>query len=191
MTPYNPGVISPEAGVALLSVIVALATLAGFGVARPRWALPTAIVLAALMTAQWIMADTGILASWDRRPPPLMLFVVVMSVLTIVTAVRVGADILASVPLWVFIGVQAFRLPLELFMHRAAVADTTRDIISGMNRHRHGASAIVVAARGDRPGARLAHQVVESPGSVPRDDRHVAIWRRRLTHSVPIRRTRG
>ena len=53
-------------------------------------------------------------------PPPIMLLLVAM--LLVVTATffsRVGARF-TTLPLWILVGSQVFRLPLELVMHRAS-----------------------------------------------------------------------
>jgi hypothetical protein len=66
------------------------------------------------------LAQAGLLARFDRVPPPMA--VLVVSVLTLGVAVglsRGGGTLAATVPLATLVGLQAFRLPLELVMHRA------------------------------------------------------------------------
>jgi hypothetical protein len=80
-----------------------------------------ALALAAWMTLAWQIAATGIIADFERRPPPmLLLFVTVLTVSTVVAFTRYGTRFVAGLPLWILVAGQAFRFPLELLMHRAA-----------------------------------------------------------------------
>ena len=140
--------LAPDTGVALLAVVVAGLFLAAVRRARPRAFGPAVITLIALMAVQWILADRGVLAQWHRTPPPLMVFVVVMTTITIITAIRLGPAIVAEVPLWAIVATQVFRLPLEIVMHRAAELGVMPVVMSysGFNFDVvTGASAIVVA----------------------------------------------
>jgi len=79
---------------------------------------------AALATAMWMAATFAAAASgrlsFTTMPPTMM----VVIVLSLALALRIGLSatggrIAAGVPLAVLVGVQGFRLPLELLMHRA------------------------------------------------------------------------
>ena len=79
---------------------------------------------AALATAAWMAATFAAAAagrlSFTTVPPTMM----VVIVLSLALALRIGLSgmggrIAAGVPLAVLVGVQGFRLPLELLMHRA------------------------------------------------------------------------
>jgi hypothetical protein len=60
--------------------------------------------------------------SFESRPPTMMLLVgSIFAVAFTLGMSRVGARLAAGLPLAVLVGVQGFRLPLELAMHRAAV----------------------------------------------------------------------
>jgi len=76
---------------------------------------------AAWMGTTWWLAATGVLQRWDRVPPPfglLLISIVALAVLIVVSPI--GTGIARTIPLWMLVGVQAFRLPLELAMHAMA-----------------------------------------------------------------------
>ncbi len=90
---------------------------AGITAAR-RAGLLTAAASAAWLALTWTLASSGILREWEATPPPLMFLVVAIFGLALaMTYSRLGARIAATIPLWVLVLVQAFRLPLELAMH--------------------------------------------------------------------------
>ncbi|MDH4067058.1 MAG: hypothetical protein OEW19_21880 [Acidobacteriota bacterium] len=80
-----------------------------------------------LVAAGWVglallMAQTGVLRQWDRRPPPLVfLLVSIVGLGVIVARSRAGDRLSRGVSLAGLVGLQAFRLPLEVLMHQAAV----------------------------------------------------------------------
>jgi hypothetical protein len=89
----------------------------------------TARVRAALVTlggAAWaaltlLLAQSGLLARFDARPPPfLVLMIVTLLGAVLVGRSRLGRRLALGLPLWALVGFQSFRLPLELVMHRAA-----------------------------------------------------------------------
>ncbi len=68
-----------------------------------------------------LAARSGLLRQFDRVPPPAALLIV--SVFALAAAIglsRWGASAAVDLPFTTLIGLQAFRLPLELVMHRAA-----------------------------------------------------------------------
>jgi hypothetical protein len=88
------------------------------------------------MTVTWVAAQSGILRNWNQTPPPFAFLV--LSILLLSAAIAwspLGLRLAQFVPLWALIGVQAFRLPLELAMH----AMSTRGVMpeqmsySGLN----------------------------------------------------------
>jgi hypothetical protein len=146
--------------VALAASVAALAT---WGTARatvgqgsppragrlaPR--LLVALAAAAAWMAAWaLVARSGALLDFGRRPPPMLL----MMLATVAAAVAIGASPLgarlARLPLVALVGFQAFRLPLELVMHGAARAGVmpVQMSFSGWNFDVvTGASAAVVGA---------------------------------------------
>lgn len=80
-----------------------------------------------LAAAAWValamgLAAGGVLGRFDLRPPPLMFLLAAIAVLGVVLVRSTAGDRLArGVPLASLVGLQAFRLPLELVMHEAHV----------------------------------------------------------------------
>ncbi|HEX8450955.1 MAG TPA: hypothetical protein VF647_02595 [Longimicrobium sp.] len=102
---------------------VALAGIAAWAVGhvagrRAGWI--AAAVLAGWLAATGAAAAAGALRFWPI--PPTMLLVVAGGAGGAVWAARsrLGARMAAEIPLSLLVGVQGFRLPLELMMHRAA-----------------------------------------------------------------------
>ena len=80
-------------------------------------------IVAAVGWAAWLaftslVARLGLLSQID---PPVMMFVMIVTILTVLSLgfARVGRMLAASLPLAALVGFHAFRLPLELLMHRA------------------------------------------------------------------------
>ena len=127
MADYEPFAPGPFTFVAMPLVLVALlawgtgvaSSRSGVGIASARRAATlTAAVGAAWLALTWTMAHSGILRDWHRNPPPFMVLVAAIATLAVVIAhSRLGTRIVATIPLWVLVLVQAFRLPLELAMH--------------------------------------------------------------------------
>jgi hypothetical protein len=111
----------------------------------------------------WQVARSGVIADFDRQPPPLAIMLLTVLALSILIAfTRYGTRFVEGLPLWILIVGQSFRLPLELLMHRAAnegvmplqmsYSGWNFDIVTG-------ATAIPVAwwlARGHRAARSLA-----------------------------------
>ncbi len=76
----------------------------------------------------WLFLTAGAtqtpwLQRWDLRPPPLLLLVPFGVVLaTVLGLSSFGWRLAHGLPLWILVGFQAFRLPLELLMSAAADA---------------------------------------------------------------------
>jgi hypothetical protein len=103
------------------------------------------------------LAHSGFLADFDSRPPHLLVLFLPMLLLTVRLGFsRLGSG-LSSLPLPALVAFHAFRLPLELVMHRAATDGTmpAQMTFTGSNYDiLTGASALVVAAlaaRGQAP----------------------------------------
>jgi hypothetical protein len=102
------------------------------------------------MSLTWRVASSGVLREWERTPPPFALLVAgILGMAIAVAFSSTGRRLAAQVPVWALVGVQGFRLPLELAMHRLS----QRGIIppqmsySGLNFDiATGISALVVAA---------------------------------------------
>lgn len=118
---------APEASWVVMAGMVAVALgLAAFWMAAARRAFP-GVRAALLAIPTWLavtalVASTGVLARFDARPPPLVLLLgVVVAVSLGVSLSRAGKALAQHLPLAWLVGFQAFRLPLELVMHQAAV----------------------------------------------------------------------
>jgi len=108
-----------------------------------------AVDAAAWMTLTWAAAASGILQQWDRTPPPFLLVIVGMVIISLILAFgRVGSRIAQHIPLWALVAIQAFRLPLELAMHALVARGIMPVQMSYSGRNFDivtGATAIVVA----------------------------------------------
>lgn len=113
-----------------------------------------AAVLVAWMVTTGALAASGALARVDLvPPPPALLIVAVLGLALAVGLSRTGGTLAAAVPLTTLVGLQAFRLPLELVMHRAgqlgimppelSYGGYNFDIVTGA-----GALLLLVAMRG-------------------------------------------
>ena len=118
--PY-PRRVSVTIGIGMLALIVG-GLMAWLLVARGG-ASPAAAIgsIGLAMAVEWSLAASGVLARWSLRPPPFMLMMAALLVLTLAIALGgVGRRITDNASFAVLIGIQAFRLPLELVMHEAA-----------------------------------------------------------------------
>lgn len=79
------------------------------------------VAIAAWMAVTGLAARSGSLADFSRRPPPMMFVVAGTAVVGLAIGLsRVGAQLASGLSFATLIGIQSFRLPLELVMHRAA-----------------------------------------------------------------------
>ena len=113
-------------GIPGLALVVV--TLVGFGVHRfagTRPALSFALVASAWLLLSAILGLSGFLQDFTALPPrPLALMVPTLALPCWLAFSRAGARLASVTPLALLVGFQAFRLPLELVMHRAAVEGT-------------------------------------------------------------------
>lgn len=87
--------------------------------ARRRSTRRAIAVLAGWLAVPGVLAALGAL-HFDTLPPPPMVLVGAMTVPTVLLARSAfGRKLALALPLWLLIGFNAFRLPLELIMHRA------------------------------------------------------------------------
>jgi hypothetical protein len=97
-----------------------------------------------------LIARSGALTHFDRTPPPMVMMIVGIVLISILTGLSSFGRNAAALPLVALIGLQAFRLPLELLMHRGVTRGIVPvelsytgynfDIITGI-----GAAAIAIA----------------------------------------------
>jgi len=93
----------------------------GVTVRRRRAMRVGSAVLAWLMVTA-LIAASGVLRQLDATPPPLAVLALAVGVIGIaVPCSSLGTLLVRGLPLWVLVGFQVFRLPLELVMHRAYV----------------------------------------------------------------------
>jgi hypothetical protein len=110
----------------VLAVIWVIAVdLAGRRLREPRavrrpWTIGTSVAAGVWMGLTWAAAETGHLSRPDLTPPPFLgLPVAVLALSLMASFSRFGTRLIDGLPLAWIIGVQAFRFPLELMMHRA------------------------------------------------------------------------
>ena len=78
----------------------------------------SSIASCAWLATTWIAAASGIFREWDRTPPPFAFLVIAIVALGFALAFSpFGTRIATTIPLWILVLVQGFRLPLELAMH--------------------------------------------------------------------------
>ncbi|MEZ4437387.1 MAG: hypothetical protein R3F65_33760, partial [bacterium] len=126
--------------------------------AARRWAMWAAVGVAAWMALTGGLAASGRLAFGPMPPPVMLLFVGMTALVVGVGCSRVGAR-LAALPVWVLVGFQGFRLPVELLLHHGASLGVVPaemswsgynfDVITGLSALALGA----VAYRGRLPRA--------------------------------------
>lgn len=89
------------------------------------------VALSAWMALTAGLSRAGVLARFDLAPPPMaFLMLSVFAVAFSVGLSRVGSALAGAVPLATLVGLQGFRLPLELVMHRAATVGIMPDALS-------------------------------------------------------------
>jgi hypothetical protein len=119
-------------GFVVLPVVVSAAIVYGVAVAgrrleepadtQWRWIAGTAIGVTVWMAGSLALASSGWLARFDLRPPPFLLLPAVGFPLAVaLTWSRFGTRLIEGLPLAALVGLQSFRFPLELLMHRAYV----------------------------------------------------------------------
>lgn len=89
---------------------------------RVRSTLIAAALALVWLIATWTVSATGVLGRFDRLPPPFaFLFLSVVIVSVSLGLGPIGTALVQGLPLWGLVLAQAFRLPLELVMHQAAL----------------------------------------------------------------------
>jgi hypothetical protein len=112
-------VILPLVVSAVFALAVALAP-GGDGRRAAGWQAGLAAAgTAAWLGLTWLAAASGALRRFDAVPPPFAVLVAAIAVLGVVIAWSPVGARLVRWPLALLVGVQAFRFPLELVMHRA------------------------------------------------------------------------
>jgi hypothetical protein len=98
---------------------------------RVKQAVFAALGVSALMALMAALALTGVLARFDLRPPPLVLWMAgTLGAALAVGLSPLGRRLATELPFVALVGFQAFRLPLELVMHRAASDGVMPNVMS-------------------------------------------------------------
>jgi hypothetical protein len=160
-------------GFVVIPLLVAGGYVAGCDWAARRLGVPPAVrrlrtARIAVVVAGWLLltllaAASGVLRRFDAVPPPFAFFLLAVAAAGVVAACSpAGTLLVRGLPLWVLVGAQAFRLPLELLMHRSAVEGVMPAQMSndGLNYDiATGATAVALARwllRGRPPRAAVA-----------------------------------
>ena len=98
--------------------------------ARRRRTIFAGAGIALWLAGQAAAALSGWLGRFELRPPPIVLWFASMLLMTLALAWSSFGRRFAKLPFVALIGFQAFRLPLELVMHRAAVAGVMPNVMS-------------------------------------------------------------
>jgi hypothetical protein len=145
----------------ILPLLLVLALVAGVYAASRRLGEPADDRRVALLAtiggaviwliATWINASRGTLRLWTEfTPPPFMYLVAGILILAVaLSSGSYGRRLALGLPLWILVGIQGFRLPLEIAMHtmyergvmplQMSYSGRNFDIVTG-------ATALVVAA---------------------------------------------
>lgn len=83
----------------------------------------TIIPCCVVMTITTIVAYKGVLRNWDMIPPPPMILMCVFSTINAVVCfcTKCAGRVATGLPLWMLLGFQVFRLPVELFLRQGYV----------------------------------------------------------------------
>jgi hypothetical protein len=120
------------AGFVILPLLVAAGFVLGCDWAGRRLGDPPAVrrrrtTAVAAGTVAWLaltalLAASGVLRRFDAVPPPFAgLLLAVIAIGLGVSLSPIGTRLVRGLPLWVLVGSQVFRFPLELLMHQAYV----------------------------------------------------------------------
>jgi uncharacterized membrane protein YwzB len=123
-------------GMTIIAVIVATLTVALVARAGRAVGIAAAVLVVVVMVGEYALASGGVLREWSRRPPPMLLAVAIPIGLALFGALSpVGRRIAMSASFAAIIGIQAFRFPLELLMHRAATTGLMPEQMSYTGRN--------------------------------------------------------
>jgi hypothetical protein len=124
----------PAIALGLSALFVAATWRTGEGMApaaRRRRTVLAGVGVAIWLAAQAAAARSGWLGRFELRPPPIVIWFASMLVMTLALAwSSFGRRFADKLPFVALIGFQAFRLPLELVMHRAAAAGIMPNVMS-------------------------------------------------------------
>lgn len=102
-----------------LVAFVGGAFIAGVRHVEPRWTGYALLGLAAWLGAAAALAASGVLARFNTLPPPALIALVGFTAATLALAFSpLGRRLALEPPLWALVGVQTFRVPLEVLLYR-------------------------------------------------------------------------
>jgi hypothetical protein len=105
-------------GIPLLALVASSTFLA---ITRSR-DLKLVLLVTAWFMVTGIFAVSGLGMKWDMKPPPMVLaFVLFFAASVLLTRSKHGRALVESTPVYVLVGAQVFRFPLELLMHQAGL----------------------------------------------------------------------
>jgi hypothetical protein len=119
-----------------------LVVAAVFKTAERRVGVGVAVGVALWLAVTGVLASSGYFTRFEGLPPPLLVLMLPTLILPVVLGLSRAGGALAGLPLALLVLFHAFRLPLELVMHRAATEGTMPpqmtytgfnfDIVSGL-----------------------------------------------------------
>lgn len=122
----EPAIPSPFLTISFTTLTLAVSVLLVLGVRRAfrgttsRAPLVFTVGLAAWLVITAAIANAGLLSDFGNKPPRIFLIVFSGVALSLVVSLgTIGRRAIDTLPLWALVGVQGFRFPLELLMHRA------------------------------------------------------------------------
>ncbi|MBS1786836.1 MAG: hypothetical protein JST85_03900 [Acidobacteria bacterium] len=84
-----------------------------------RWTAIAVLIVAIWLGVSTLIAETGILREFDRRPPPFLLLAFGFTLATAALAFSpIGTRLVKGVGIGWLVVYQAFRIPVELWLHR-------------------------------------------------------------------------
>lgn len=120
VAPTPPSDLLSEIGIGGLAVVMAVAVVRVTAQAARERVAQAGAVLGGWMTLTAALAASGRLQDFSRVPPPMAALMLGVFLLAGVAGLSsYGRTMAARVPLSTLVGLQVFRLPLELVMHRA------------------------------------------------------------------------
>lgn len=87
--------------------------------AKSRWTGIAAVIAIAWLGISALLAKSGVLSEFNRRPPPFLLFVLGFTIATTIVAFSpIGTRLIRGSKIGWLIGFQSFRIPVELWLHQ-------------------------------------------------------------------------
>ena len=143
--------VQPSSLLTLGFILLSLSIVFGVGYALKSWTVTLALISWAALTA--VLAVSGVLSDFSRLPPPSFILLATSIILAVSLAFsRIGAS-LAALPMSFLVGFLAFRIIVELLIHRAVVEGVAPPQMSWNGQNFDifaGVSALLLAPLADR-----------------------------------------